>query len=459
MAGSVQTWNVNPARPSSWRSRSRQPGNDPCPAGRRATYRAVFTVGEFRALWAAMVLSVAGDRVALVALALLVYDRTRSPLLGAVAYAAGTVPYAAGSLFLAGIADRIARRKVMVACDLCRASLVTVMLLPHMPIWVLVVMLYAVTTIQPAFDSARSAILPNIVDGERYALAVVIMQTSFRLAIVAGTSAAGVLVALLGTRAALGADAATFVVSALLIRFGMHARPAADSRPGQRQLARLAAGARLVFGDPALRTLVLLGWLAAAYAVPAGIAAPYAASIGGGPRAAGLLIAAAPAGTVLVAPIFTRMAGPPTRLRWMGPMAACGCAVLTLVAFRPPLAASVAILAVSGGFSAYQVAANTAFAMRVPDEHRAQAFGLAGAGLIGGQGVAFMVAGAAAQVMGPAAVIAWSGALGTAAAAGLAINWKAAHAPPGDTAGRQLTDTKVTTPARTSGAGQIEEPG
>src|SRR5690242_12221622 len=91
----------------------------------RATFRDVFAVGEFRALWASQVLSVAGDRLALVALALLIYDRTRSPLLAAVAYAAGYVPYVIGALFLSGLADRRPRREVMVACDVIRALLVT----------------------------------------------------------------------------------------------------------------------------------------------------------------------------------------------------------------------------------------------------------------------------------------------------------------------------------------------
>ncbi|MGH3190394.1 MAG: MFS transporter [Streptosporangiaceae bacterium] len=411
---------------TSARPLARQP--DPAagsrPAARRAAFRTVFAVRGFRALWASQVLSALGDRLALVALALLVYDRTRSPLLGAVAYAAGTVPYLAGSLFLAGAADRFARREVMVLCDVSRAALVAVMLVPRMPIGVLVAILYVVTTIQPVFDSARGAVLPDMVDGERYALAVVVIQTSFRIAAVAGAAAAGLLVALLGARPALGADAATFAVSALLIRFGTSARPAADRRPGQRQMTRLVDGARLVFGDPALRTLVLLGWLAAAYAVPAGVAGPYAASIGGGPAAAGLLIAASPAGAVLAAPVFTRMAGPAARLRWMGPMAICGCAALTLVAIGPGLAASIAIIAVSGSFATYQVAANTAFVARLPDQYRAQAFGLAAAGVVGGQGVAFLAAGAVAQVISPSAVIAASGALGALAAFGLAITWQ-----------------------------------
>ncbi|MGH3410373.1 MAG: MFS transporter, partial [Streptosporangiaceae bacterium] len=52
-----------------------------------ATFRTVFAVREFRALWFSVVLSAAGDRLALVALTLLVYSRTRSPLLAAMTYA------------------------------------------------------------------------------------------------------------------------------------------------------------------------------------------------------------------------------------------------------------------------------------------------------------------------------------------------------------------------------------
>ena len=76
------------------------------PARPRATFGEVFAVREFRALWASVVLSAAGDRLALVALTLLVYDRNRSPLLAAAAYAAGYLPWVIGGLFLAELADR-----------------------------------------------------------------------------------------------------------------------------------------------------------------------------------------------------------------------------------------------------------------------------------------------------------------------------------------------------------------
>jgi len=62
-------------------------------------------------------------------------------------------------------------------------------------------------------------------------------------------------------------------------------RPARRHRRGEasvRPSGGLAAGVRLVFGTPALRTPMLLGWIAAFYNAPEGIAAPFARVLGGG---------------------------------------------------------------------------------------------------------------------------------------------------------------------------------
>src|SRR6202167_5764825 len=120
----------------------------------RATFRDVFAVREFRALWFSEILSVTGDRLALVALTLLVYERTRSPLLAALAYAAGSLPWVIGGLFLADLADRYPRRSVMVVCDAVRAVLVVAMTVPGMPVIALVLLLFAATMFASPFESA-----------------------------------------------------------------------------------------------------------------------------------------------------------------------------------------------------------------------------------------------------------------------------------------------------------------
>lgn len=392
---------------------------------RRPSYRDVFAFPEFRALWLSYVLSAFGDRLALVALTILVYARSKSPLLAAVTFASGFVPYLLGGLLLSGVADRLPRRSVMVACDVARALLVGVMLAPRMPLGVLIALLYLVTTIQPPFDAARSAIVRDMMDATRYPLAAAVLQSTARVVTMGGAAAGGLVVALFGAWPALGADALTFVASGLLIARGTRARPAASGGPGdQNPLAAIGAGFRLVFGDPSLRTLMCLGWLAAFYEIPEGLAAPYAARLGGGAVAAGLLIATSQLGSAVATPVFTKRIGPLTRLKWMGPMAVLSCAILAAAAGRPGLAASMGLFALSNAFAMYQIAANTAFVERLPNGSRAQAFGLANAGLVVGQGIAFAVAGATAEVVPPSTVIALGGVLGALIACGLALRWR-----------------------------------
>ena len=352
--------------------------------------------------------------------------------LAAVTFAAGFAPYLAGSMLLSGLADRLPRRPVMVACDLARCALVAVMLWPGAPLGALIVLLYLVTLLQPPFDSARSAVIRDIAGEDLYPLAAAVLQSTTLTVMIAGSAAGGLVTALAGARPALAADAATFAVSAVLVRAGLRARPAAAPGPaGANPLRQAAAGARLVFGHRELRTLVCLGWLAAFYMVPEGIAAPYVASLGGGPATAGLLIGACQIGAAVAVPVLARRVSPRARLRAMEPMAVAACAVLVATAARPGLGVTMTVLAVSGVFGAYQLAANTAFVERLPGGSRGQAFGLANAGLVAGQGAAFAAAEAAASIIPPPVVTAASGALGVLAALALAPGWRRLAPGPG----------------------------
>jgi MFS family permease len=400
-------------------------------APRRATFGDVFAVREFRPLWLSVVLSAAGDRLALVALMVLVYDRTRSPLLAAVAYAAGYLPWVIGGLFLADLADRCPRRTVMVTCDAVRAVLIAAMTVPGMPVAVLVLLLFAATMFASPFESARSSITPGILPGERYALGTAVLQTTYLTAEVAGAAAGGAAVAFLGVRPSLLIDAVTFAVSGLLIGLGTRARPAVAG-PGAGRgspLARAAAGLRLVFGDRALRTIVMLGWLVVFYTVPQGIAAPYVARLGGGPLTAGLVLASTSLATAVGTPLFARFVSPRRRLVLMGPLAVATCAILVLTGLRPGLAVSLVIFSASAAAGSHQIAINTAFVARVPDDRRAQAFGIAGMGLVVAQGAAFVAAGAAAEVVCPAVVVAVWGGVGAVAAVALTVSWRRISSP------------------------------
>ena len=403
----------------------------------RGTYRDVFAIAEFRTLWLAQVLSVGGDQLARVALTVLVYDRTRSALLAAVTFVCSIVPTFLGGIALSGLADRLPRRTVMIACDLLRGVLVVIMVVPGMPVAALIVLLFLVTLAGAPFQSARSATMPDVLAGGRYVLGTAVSFTTLLLTQFLGFAVGGAVVSALGTRKSLLIDAATFAASALLIRLWVHARPAArpqrdggqehggqeqsgQEQSGQEQSGQeqggLASGVRLVLGNPALRTPMLFGWLAAFYDVPEGVAAPLSSALHGGSATVGLILAAGALGAGLGAVTFSRLVSPYRRIRLMPSLAIACCAALTLLATRPGLAGSLLILLVSGLLSCYQTAANAAFVTAVPPEQRGQAFGLAQGGMNLGQGTVMTLAGAAAGHVAPAAVIAVTGALGVIAA-------------------------------------------
>lgn len=388
----------------------------------RATFRQVFAVGEFRALWLAQVLSVGGDQLARVALSVVVFDRTHSALLAAVTFAASVVPSFLGGVLLSGVADRFPRRPVMIGCDLTRGALVAVMAVPRVPLAVLVILLALVTTAGGPFLSARAALYPDILTGDAYVLGNAVTLTTFQFAQAAGFALGGAAVALLGTPTALLADAATFLASAAIVTLAVRPRPAArGAQHGGASLAALPAGLRLVFGNPALRLPMLLGWLAAFYNVPEGIAAPLASQLGGGAVWVGLLLAAEALGASVGAIAFSRLVVPRLRQAWMTPLAVGACGVLALFALGPGLGGAVTILVICGLFDSYQVAASAAFVIAAPSSQRGQAFGIAQGGMSLGQGTAMIIAGALATRFPAADVIAVAGGLGAVVAVVLAV--------------------------------------
>lgn len=395
------------------------------PAAREG-FGAVLGAAEFRALWAGQAQSIAGDQLARVALAVLVYDRTRSPLLTAAAYAASYVPWLIGGLVLGGLADRWPRRTVLVRCDLGRCALTAAMTMPGMPLPASVALQFAVTSLDGPFDAARAGTLRDILPGDRYRLGVAVAGSTAMTAMVAGYAAGGFLVGTIGARPSLALDAATYAVSAAVIRLAVTARPAARDGGRMPLAARVTSGLALVFADPRLRTCMLFGWLVAVYTVPSALAVPVAASLGGGPVAAGLVLAAGPLGTAAGMAVYGRRAGPERQARWMGPLAVLCCATLGLFAARPGLAWSLVIITASGAAGSFQVAANTGFMAGLRRDQQAQAFGIAVAGMSTIQGLSYLAAGAAASAAPADVVIAAWGAAGAAAALALTASWRAA---------------------------------
>jgi MFS family permease len=391
--------------------------------------RAVLAVAEFRVVWLAELLSVLGDQLARVALAVLVFGRSGSASLAALSYALTFLPALVGGVLLGGLADRFRRREVMVAADLLRAALVAVMALPGVPLWALCALLVLVVLAAAPHTAAQGALLPQVLPGTLYERGLAVRQITGQTAQLVGFSTGGVLVAVLTPEAALLADATTFALSALLVRAGVADRPRPGARVGAPSPQAGVLGVLTdIAVDPVRRALVLLAWLVGCYVVPEALAAPYAAALGAGPVAVGLLMAADPLGSVLGAWLFVRFVPFEWRMRLVGVLAVAAGLPLLPFALGPGVPVAVGLLALSGMASAaYLLQTQAGFVRATPDGSRGRAIGIAASGVVAGQGVAVLAGGLLADAWGAPAAIAVSGAAGAVLALGGAVLWHRAR--------------------------------
>ncbi len=364
------------------------------------SYASVLRDRDFRALLVLDGLSVVGDQVARIAVALLVLEQTDSAFLASATYALSYLTWMVAGPLLSGLPDRYPRRQVMVVCDLLRAVLVAALAVPGLPLWALFAVLTLAGAIAPPNDAARSALLADLLTGERYvvgnALANAVGQAGQVLGFVAGAG----LVAAMGVDGALLVDAASFALSGVLLLLLVREQPFVQLASSASALGEAAAGVRLVLGDPRLRALLGWGLLSACSVIATeGLAVAVVDERGGGTVLVGVLTAAVPLGFLVGSTVLLRV--PVERREGLfPPMVAATCLLLALSPLVPEPRLLVALWVLAGVGNALQLVANAAFVQAVPTHLRGRAFGFAGAALFAVQGVVLVVAGALADLVG-----------------------------------------------------------
>ncbi|MGW1562073.1 MFS transporter [Streptomyces sp. NPDC002144] len=389
-------------------------------------YSTVFAIPEFRAVFAAHALSLLGVIISEISLSVLVYDLTGSPLISALTFALGFLPYAVGGTLLAGMADRFPARRVLVTCDLLCAACVAPMVIPGTHIAVLLALRCCLALVSPVFQGTRTATLADILgDGDRFVLGRSLLRIVSQSALMIGYGLGGLLLIAVSPRHALLITVTTFCASAALLRYGTHHRP-----PRFRTAAPLMSdslkGARQVLANPRTRSLLLLFWLPPMFAVtPEALAAPYAHDLSAGSVALGLLMCALPIGTIAGELYAGSRLRPATRERIALPLVTVTLLPYLGYALHPGLAVSLLLLLVSGAGSAYTLGLDQWFVRAVPEELRGRAMTLLTAGLMTVQGLGMALAGVAAEYAGVAATVAGAGALGTLTCVVLAVQARA----------------------------------
>ncbi|MCE7002885.1 MFS transporter [Kibdelosporangium philippinense] len=377
---------------------------------------AVLCVREFRGLWLAELLSVGGDQLARVAVAVLVYRETESATWTTLSYAMTFLPNLLGSVFLASLADRFKKRELIVATDLCRGVLAAAMAIPGLPLPVLGVLIALLSFAGGPFKAAQLSLMYQVL-GRQYVQGLSVRSISTQLAQLIGFAAGGAVLTLVSPYAVLGFNAVTFVIAAALVRLTVHSRPGTNHR-------RSTSGVvQLIWRDPRLRGLIALAWMVGLFVVPEGLAAPYAGELAAGLAAVGFLMAADPAGSIIGAWLSARMTER-ARERMLVPFAILAGVPLILCVLQPGVLISVLLWGISGVAStAYLIETQAAFVKRVPEYCRGTAVGLGSAGVQASQGVAIALGGVVADALSPSAAVALAGLSGAGIAVLVGMSW------------------------------------
>ena len=407
-------------------------------------YRELFDEREFTALYVADVLSISGGYLARIAVAALVYSETGSTAATAIAFAVSYAPYVF-SPWLSTLADMFPRRQLLIWCDVARALCVLAILIPGLPLIAMVGLLFAEAGFRVPWGASRLALLSDILTDERFPAGNALVSSTRQALQVAGFALGGAVVALAGPRPTIAINVVTFILSALIIMYGVRSRPApwqtataAPSVDGDLQRPSPWAGTReglqVVRETPGmLRLFVLLAIGPAVVVITEGLAVPFADELGGGVTLAGLIMAAPPTGTVVGLWVFGRL--PFERQRQLVlPLAllsaASGLAVGAATVLPGAVIFVLVFLVAAGGCLAYLSAVQAQISVALTSEFKGRVFGLANAVLQLAQGVAIAIAGLVAGLSDVALSLAALAGLATLGVLGVAAGeWREARYP------------------------------
>jgi MFS family permease len=345
---------------------------------------AASTRGPLFALFAANAVSLTGNVAALVAIPWFVLETTGSATKTGVTAFAALLPVVLSGLFGGALVDRLGYRRTSVIADGASAIAVAAIPLLHSTVglefWQLVALVFLGGLLDAPGGTARTALLPDVATRagwsfERATGATAVVERASRLA---GAPLAGVLIAVTGPTNVLWIDAATFVVSAALVAFGVPRPAAARAGIGASYLRELREGYAFLRRDRALGVLVFVVSLTNTFDAVAMIALPVLAhDVYDSALSLGLMTAAGGGGSVIGALVFAAIGHRLSRrdvFTW-------GFIVVTVsfpvAALFPPLAILLVAKTISGiAAGPLNPVIDTVFYERVPSALRGRVFGV-----------------------------------------------------------------------------------
>jgi predicted MFS family arabinose efflux permease len=254
------------------------------------------------ALLVAEVVSSTGTQMTWVAIPWFVLRTTGSPQRMTWVIIAEVLPVALLGFWGGAIAARVGTRRTMLVCDLARAPLFAAIPALHavglLPFPVLLALVAASGVFLAPYFSVQRSVVPELVGEEHVdvAQATAFFQAASRLTIFVGPPLAGVLISLIGAAEILYVDAASYLLSFVLLALFVHPpQVESEERPS------VLSGVRFLLRDRLLRiwtpafTLIDVCWMLLFASLPVLVVTHYHAN----PRILGWLFGALGGGALV----------------------------------------------------------------------------------------------------------------------------------------------------------------
>ncbi len=374
------------------------------------------------ALLTANAVSMSGNVATLVAIPWFVLQTTGSAARTGVVAAAGLVPIVVSGFIGGALVDRLGYRRASIVADLASSGAVAAIPLLHATVglafWQLLVLVFLGGLLDAPGVTARASLLPDVASDARWSLerasgALAVVERASRLA---GAPLAGLLIAATSATSVLWIDAASFLISAAIVAFGVPRRARVpDAAPGEptSYIRELREGFTFLREDRTLFALVAVLTLTNMLDSVSMVALPvYAEEVYGSAVSLGLMMGVVGAGSVVGALAFSAVGDRVSRRR----VFVWGFAGVTVwypvAALFPPLGVLLVAKTLAGISSGpLNPVIDTVFFERVPDGLRGRVFGVVSASAWLAMPLGVLVAGPAIEWAGLRATLVVTGAL------------------------------------------------
>ncbi|MEV2193184.1 MFS transporter [Streptomyces phaeochromogenes] len=364
------------------------------------TYRAVFGVREFRALFVARLFAMTTVVLSKLALGTMIFRETGSPFLTALSLFGGPLVQLVTARYLLASSDLLRPRSAMVLMAVVSATTATLQMLPGLNWWMRFLILAGGYVVMAATSGTVLSLLSDIVPKDTFVLARATMNITVGGMQIIGNGLGAVLLMMFSPTWLFAIAALVSITAGITARVGLSDRP---PRAQGKFVERSRRVNRELLTSPVLRPLYLMMW------VPNGLVVgcealfiPYAKDH------AGYLLAAGAVGMLVGDIVIGRFVPETLRDRLILPLRA----LLAVPFLVFPLSPSVPVATVLVGLSAFGYAASLPLQERLVwhtrDDVRGQAFGLSSTGLMSGQALGAVLAGGIAQLLGDTHTAGWT---------------------------------------------------